>query len=62
MNNIRKFRQLQGYTLEKFAELSNLSTGYICHLEKGNRRNPSYKVMQNIAKALDKKISEVFEV
>lgn len=34
--------------------------GYICHLEKGTRNNPSVEVMKSIAKALDAKVSEVF--
>jgi len=61
MNKIREFRLEQGYKLEHFAELCNLSSGYISHLESGSRSNPSYKVMKDIAKALNKTIGEVFE-
>ena len=34
--------------------------GYICHLEKGTRNNPSVEVMRNIARALDARVSDVF--
>ncbi len=61
MNNIRKYRIEKGYTLEKFAELVGVSTGYICHLEKGTRKNPSYEVMKKISERFNKSISEIFE-
>ena len=60
MNNIKKFRLEQGYKLGHFAELCDLSSGYICHLEKGSRINPSCKTMQKIANALNKTVAEVF--
>lgn len=50
-NNIRAVRDSHGVTLEKLAELSGLSIGYISRLEKGNR-NLSLKNMQKIANAL----------
>jgi len=61
MNNIKKFRLEQGYKLEHFARLCNLSNGYISHLECGRRSNPSYDTMKKIAATLNKTISEVFE-
>ena len=61
MNNIRKYRIEKGYTLEYFAQLSGVSTGYMCHLEKETRKNPSYTVMKKISFALNKSISEIFE-
>ncbi|MCL2355476.1 MAG: helix-turn-helix domain-containing protein, partial [Oscillospiraceae bacterium] len=45
---------------EKLADLAGVSAGYLCHLERGTRRNPSIEVMDNIAIALDKTIMEVF--
>lgn len=60
MNNIKFYRNQKGLTINKLAFLSNVSVGYICHLEKGSRSNPSYRVMYNISKALDKKIGDVF--
>lgn len=61
MNNIRKYRIERGYTLEKLAEMVGVSIGYICHLEKGSRKNPSYEVMKKISEVFNKSISEIFE-
>lgn len=61
MNNIRKYRIEKGYKLEELAELVGLSTGYICHLERGSRKNPSYEVMKKISLVFNKIISEIFE-
>lgn len=60
-NNIKKLREEQGLSQEKLAELSHLSVGYICHLEKGSRKNPTYNAMVDISKALNKEIAEVFK-
>lgn len=60
-NNIKEFREEQGLSQEKLAELSHLSVGYICHLEKGNRKNPTYKTMVKISKALNRDVAEVFK-
>ena len=59
-NKIKKYRELRGLTLKELAEKSGVSAGYLCHLEKGNRDNPSTEVMENIAIALDKSIPEIF--
>lgn len=60
-NNIYELRIQQGLSQEKLAELSHLSVGYICHLEKGSRKNPTYKTMVKISKALNKAVGEVFK-
>ena len=60
INKIKKIREKKGMTLEKLAELSGISAGYLCHLERGTRKNPSIEVMDRIAKALDKTIIELF--
>ena len=62
MNNfeLKKIREQKGLTIEKLAELSNISAGYLCHLENGSRKNPSIAVMKNIAKALGVDIAEIF--
>lgn len=59
-NNIRRFRQEQGYTLEDFADKAGVSFSYLCHLERGSRKNPSRDVMKKIASALNKTIAETF--
>ena len=60
MNNINQVRNELGYTLEKLSEKAGISTGYLCHLEKGTRKNPSRKTMESISKALNKTIVQVF--
>ena len=40
-NKIRKYRIQRGLTLKKVADICGISAGYLCHLEKGNRDNPS---------------------
>ena len=59
-NQIRKIRQEKGITLLKLSELSGISVGYLCHLEKGSRNNPSIEVMEKISGALNKTIAEIF--
>lgn len=60
MNRIKEFRKEQGIKQECLAKEAKISKGYLSHLEKGERKNPSYIVMKNIANALGKSISEVF--
>lgn len=59
-NKIRVYRKEVGMKLEDMAKRVGISTGYLCHLEKGTRRNPSTKIMENIAKVLKKNVAEVF--
>ena len=59
-NKIKKYRIERGLTLKELAEKCGISAGYLCHLEKGNRDNPSTEVMENIAIVLNKSIPEIF--
>ena len=59
-NKIKKYRTDRGLTIKELAEKCGVSTGYICHLEKGTRDNPSTEVMENIAVVLRKSIAEIF--
>ena len=59
-NKLKIFRMKKGLTIKALADLSKLSAGYICHLEKGTRKNPSIEMMDKIAIALNKSVSEVF--
>ena len=61
-NQIKKIRDEKGLTLVKLSDLSGISVGYLCHLEKGSRSNPSIDVMEKISKALNKSITEIFFV
>lgn len=59
-NQIKRIREEKGITLLKLSDLSGVSVGYLCHLERGSRSNPSIGVMEKISKALDKTIAEIF--
>ena len=55
-NKIKIYRTKRGLTIKELADRCGVSAGYICHLEKGNRDNPSTEVMENIAIVLGKTI------
>lgn len=59
-NKIREYRKMQGITLTKLAKEAGITAGYLCHLEKGNKKNPSMQIMENISKGLGKSITEIF--
>lgn len=59
-NKIKEYRKLSNITMKELASKAGISTGYLCHLEKGNRNNPSTRVMENIAKGLGRTIAEIF--
>lgn len=59
-NSLKKYRKEKGLTIEALAEKTGISPGYICHLEKGARKNPSIRIMEQIANALNKNVAEVF--
>jgi transcriptional regulator with XRE-family HTH domain len=49
--NVRRIRQKNGLTQERFAEVSGFSQQYISGLEQG-RRNPTVVTLYELAKAL----------
>ena len=59
-NKIKQFREEKGITLLELANISNVSIGYLSHLENGGRNNPSFNVMSKIANALNKNITDIF--
>lgn len=60
INSLRKIRKSKNLTIQELSELSGVSMGYICHLEKGTRKNPSRDVMEKIAKVLEEPITKIF--
>lgn len=60
MNNLKKIRKEKNMTLQELSQKTNISIGYLCHLEKGTRRNPSVETMERISKAFNKSIAEIF--
>jgi len=59
-NKMRKIRLSKNMTMDDLADRTGLSVGYICHLERGSRSNPSVQVMEAIAKALGETVIEIF--
>ena len=59
-NKLRKIRKSKNLTIQELAELSGVSMGYICHLEKGSRQNPSREIMEKISKVLEEPIAKIF--
>lgn len=59
-NKIKKLRQDKNMTLKELSEKVGISVGYLSHLERGSRSNPSKGVMEKIAIALDSSIPETF--
>jgi len=59
-NKIKKYRENKNMTLKELAEEAGVSAGYLCHLEKGSRTNPSKEVMERISIALEVSISSLF--
>ena len=59
-NNLKNIRKEKGMTLAELAQKSQVSSGYLCHLENGSRNHPSIEVMEKIAKSLNKTIFEIF--
>jgi transcriptional regulator with XRE-family HTH domain len=49
--NVRKFRQLKGWSQEEFADECGIHRTYVSGVERGIR-NPTVTVLHKIAKAL----------
>lgn len=60
INKMRSVRLSKNLTLDDLAEMTGVSAGYLCHLEKGSRKNPSVQVMEAIAEALGESVVEIF--
>ena len=60
LNKLTIIRKSKGMTIYELSQLSGVSMGYICHLEKGSRKNPSKEIMERIAKALGESVIEIF--
>jgi transcriptional regulator with XRE-family HTH domain len=60
-SNIKKFRQLKGYSQEALALESGLSQGYINQLENGKRKY-TQKSIERIARALSMSVVDFFHV
>ena len=59
-NRMKEIRLNKGFTLEYVSYKSDVSVGYLCHLERGSRKNPSMQVMERIAWSLESTVADVF--
>ena len=59
-NKIRYHRIKKGMTLNELAIKTELSKGYLSHLETGSRNNPSLETMIKIANVLEEDIGNLF--
>lgn len=60
MNRMKMYRKQKKMTLRELSDITNLSIGYLCHLENGSRNNPSMYVLNRIADALNKSVEDIF--
>lgn len=60
MNKMREIRRKEKVTLAGLAEKTDLSIGYLAHLELGSRKNPSKETMEKIALALNSSVQVIF--
>lgn len=59
-NCIKKIRNVKKMTLKELSVNTGISIGYLCHLEKGSRNNPSLRTIERIANGLKVNISDIF--
>jgi len=48
-----------GYTQKDLSVRTGIDHAYICRLEKGNRENPSLKILLRLCKGLDCSLNEL---
>lgn len=58
--NVRGFREAKGWSQDKLSEMSGLHRTYISGIERGVR-NPTIKIVHEIALALEIKAGQLFE-
>ena len=59
-NKLKFIRKSENMTIQELSAKSGVSMGYICHLERGTRKNPSKEIMEKIAVALKRTVTEIF--
>ncbi len=59
-NRVKEFREEENLTQEELAQEAKVSRNTISSLETGANTNVTYDVMDKIAKALHRKVPEVF--
>ncbi|WP_298309227.1 helix-turn-helix transcriptional regulator [Flavobacterium sp.] len=57
---IKSLRELNGYSIEYLANISNIDRTYISDIEKGTR-NVSLLIIEKLAKAFEVNIKDLFD-
>lgn len=59
---IKQYREEKGYSLKKMEELTGISPSYINRIEKGERKAPSFKIIEKLAMALDADVNYLLTI
>ena len=59
---IREIRKIKGIKLKELSDITGLSISYLSEIENNKDCNPSILTIIKIAKALDKKLSDIYFV
>ena len=59
---IKHKREKLGMSLKDLENMTGVSATYICRLEKNDRKNPSYSILEVLAEALGIDMTELMEV
>lgn len=59
---LKYLREKKGYSLAKLGEITDISPSYINRIELGDRKAPSYKIIEKLANSLDVHVTELLEV
>ena len=59
---IREIRKLKGIKLKELSEITGLSISYLSEIENNKDCNPSILTIIKIAKALDKRLDDIYFV
>lgn len=59
--NLRKIRIKKNITQSEISKLTGISNVYLSNLEKGIKKNPSIKILEKIASALNVSVDEFFK-
>jgi transcriptional regulator with XRE-family HTH domain len=62
LNNLKNIRKRKDMTLKDVSEKTGLSMGYLCHLERGTRKNPTLHTMGIISDCLEVSIWEIWDM
>lgn len=60
MNRIEQYKLQKNLTYKELSDKTKLSSGYLCLLASGEKKNPSLATMEKISKALGHTVTKIF--